>query len=186
MPGNFVFRRAGRILHAGGVIAYPTEAVFGLGCIPEYESAVWRILAIKGRAPARGLLLVASSVDQLLPYMAPLDADVLKKLLRGWPGPLTWVVPASPAAPPWITGGRDTVAVRVSAHPIVRALCESADHALVSTSANRSGRPPARTRFSALKSVGRQVDLLIAGETGMHERPTEIRDALTNEVLRRG
>ncbi len=184
MPGQFVIRRAARILVEGGVIAYPTEAVYGLGCIPEYETAVWRILAMKRRRPDLGLILVAASLDQLLPYLAPLPSDMAARLLASWPGPTTWIVPASAAAPPWITGGRDTIAVRVSAHPLVRDLCESVDHALVSTSANRSGRPPARNRFSALKTMGEHVDLVLAGATGPQRRPTEIRDATTGALLR--
>ncbi len=184
MPGQFVFRRASRILHDGGVIAYPTEAVYGLGCIPEYEFAVQRILLMKNRPMTQGLVLVGSSIDQLMPYMAPLTPDIMKKLLRGWPGPLTWVVPANAAAPPWITGGRASIAVRVSAHPVVRALCQAVDHALVSTSANRSGRPPARSRIAALHGFGAQVDLVLAGATDPQRQPTEIRDALSDTVLR--
>jgi len=184
VPGQFIFRRAGRVLHDGGVIAYPTEAVYGLGCIPEYEFAVQRILLMKNRPMSQGLVLVASSIDQLLPYMAPLAPGIMQKLLRGWPGPLTWVVPASAAAPPWITGGRTSIAVRVSAHPVVQALCQSVDHALVSTSANRSGRPPARSRFAALRGFGGQVDLVLAGATDPLRQPTEIRDALSDTVLR--
>jgi L-threonylcarbamoyladenylate synthase len=184
VPGQFVYRRAGRILLDGGVIAYPTEAVYGLGCIPEYDFAVERILRMKNRPMSQGLVLVASSIDQLMPYMAPLTPDIMKKLLLGWPGPLTWVVPASAAAPPWITGGRTSVAVRVSAHPVVQALCRSVDHALVSTSANRSGRPPARNRFTALQGFNQQVDLVLAGDTDPQKQPTEIRDALSNTVLR--
>src|SRR4051812_15534880 len=129
-PAAWPLRRAAAAVRAGGVVAYPTEAVYGLGCNPLEHRAVERIFALKGRDPAKGLILIASRMEQLSPFMATLPADVAQKLKASWPGPVTWVVPAAQALPFWLSGGRSTLAVRVTAHPIAAALCESAGMAL--------------------------------------------------------
>lgn len=179
-------RNARDIVWAGGVIAYPTEAVYGLGCDPLAATAVERILAMKSRDAGKGFILIASRIEQLLPFLAPLGPAVRRKLEASWPGPVTWVVPAAPAVPPTLTGGRDTLAVRVTAHPGVRALCEATGLALVSTSANRSGHPPARSALQARTRLGADVDYVVPGRTGPQRKPTEIRDALTGKILRAG
>ncbi|MGB5621494.1 MAG: L-threonylcarbamoyladenylate synthase, partial [Gammaproteobacteria bacterium] len=116
--------RAARALRDGGVVAYPTESVFGLGCDPLEPAAVARILSIKQRRVASGLILLAASVQQLDAYICPSPAE-RERMLASWPGPLTWVVTASNGVPAWITGGRDSVAVRVTAEPIAAALCRA-------------------------------------------------------------
>ena len=192
MPGKgaaidslrFVLRRACRALADDGVVAYPTEAVYGLGCRPDSASATLRLAEIKRRDLHAGFILIAADREQLEAFMAPLDARIERRLRRSWPGPVTWIVPATPAAPPWITGGRDTVAVRVTAHPVARRLCETFGAALVSTSANISGRPPARTALGVRRRFGDKLDIVVPGVAGGAARPTEIRDALTNELLR--
>lgn len=172
-------------LRNGGVIAYPTEAVWGLGCDPFDEPAVLRLLAIKQRPVDKGLILVAARADQfdgLLDWEA-LPGERRAAVMRSWPGPNTWIVPASPRVPRWITGAHDGVAVRVSAHPVVVALCE-AFGPLVSTSANRSGEPPAR-RLEALDPLlCALVDATTDGEAGGLAAPTAIRDARSGELLR--
>ena len=172
-------------LRDGGVIAYPTEAVWGLGCDPFDQAAVLRLLAIKQRPVEKGLILVAASVDQ---FDGLLDWDALPAgrraaVLHSWPGPHTWIVPASPRVPRWITGSHEGVAVRVSAHPVVIALCQ-AYGPLVSTSANRSGQPPARRREALDPALCALVDATAEGETGDLAEPTAIRDARSGEVLR--
>jgi L-threonylcarbamoyladenylate synthase len=181
----FRLREAGHAIRAGAVVAYPTEAVYGLGCDPLNAAAVQRLLAIKGRPLHKGVILIAAELRQLSPFMAPLAAADLATLQADWPGPVTWVVPAAPDLPPWLSGGRDTVAVRVTAHPLAAALCRAAGMPLVSTSANASGRPPARTALQArLRCPG--VDLVLAGATGGRKRPTEIRDLASGRRLRQG
>lgn len=170
----------------GGVIAYPTEAVWGLGCHPLNETATLRLLSIKQRAVAKGLILVASHLDQLrefvdLDHLAP---ERLEEIHASWPGPHTWIVPAGPAAPAWVTGARPGIAVRVSAHPVVAALCDACGHALVSTSANRAGDPPARRQDALDRTLLQRLDGMVEGETGGLERPTPIRDAATGAALR--
>lgn len=185
-PATWPLRRAVETVRDAGVIAYPTEAVYGLGCDPLEEGAVRRILAIKRRDAAKGVILIASQLSQLLPFMAKLPADVLAKLEASWPGPVTWVVPAAAHVPAWLTGGRRTLAVRVTAHPVAHALCAACDMALVSTSANLSGQPPARSALMVRTQLGETVDYIVPGAVGGLAKPTEIREALTGKVLRAG
>jgi L-threonylcarbamoyladenylate synthase len=173
-------------LQTGGVIAYPTEAVWGLGCDPRNEQAVLRLLAIKQREVDKGLILIASHLDQLRPFLnlAAVPAKNLAEVFASWPGPHTWVMPASTAAPRWITGAHDGIAVRISAHPLVIELCNAYGGTLVSTSANRAGQPAALTRQTLDPAVLEGIDGLVAGETGGLGAPTAIRDALTGAAIR--
>lgn len=182
-PTPHQLRLARRVLAAGGVIAYPTEAVWGLGCDPDRLEAVERVLALKGRAAAKGLILVASDIGQVLPRLAPLSAIERAQVEADWPGPVTWVLPAAADVSPLLTGGRDTLAVRVSAHPVVQGLCRAWGGPLVSTSANRSGRTPARSALDIRRIFGDSIDLIVPGRLGGRDRPTEIRD-LSGRVLR--
>ena len=173
-------------LRRGGVIAYPTEAVWGLGCNPFDEAAVTRLLALKQRPVDKGLILIAGALghlDGLLDWDA-IPADVRERVLASWPGPNTWVVPATARVPRWITGSHDGVAVRVSAHPAVIALCTAFGGPLVSTSANPAGAEPPR-RLDAFDPVLRgAVDAIVEGDTGGLSSPTRIRDACSGTVLR--
>jgi len=175
--------QARRCIQAGGLIAYPTEAVYGLGCDPCNPGAVDRLLALKQRPVSKGLILLAADRAQLTPFLAPLD-DALEELLsQTWPGPVTWVLPAARTTPPWLTGRHATLAVRVTGHGPAAELCRVCGP-LVSTSANRSGHPPARTALAARLRLGSGVDLVVVGATGGNPRPTEIRDGLSGRVLR--
>jgi L-threonylcarbamoyladenylate synthase len=178
--------QAARIVLRGGVIAYPTEAVFGLGCLPFDEAALERIIAIKHRDARKGLIVVAAAIEQLVPLARLPGGAVGERMRSDWPGPVTWIVDSAPHLPPLLTGGRGTIAVRVSNHPIVKRLCLRTGHALVSTSANFAGRPPARSTLEARRALGRDVDFVLGGPLGGLARPTEIRDARSGEVLRRG
>jgi L-threonylcarbamoyladenylate synthase len=131
------------------------------------------------------VILIAAGVEQLYPFIAPLTNAQWQAVLADWPGPVTWVLPAADDVPSWLTGGRDTVAVRVTAHPLAAALCRAAGTALVSTSANASARRPARSSLQArLRCPG--VDMILAGATGGLARPTEIRDLASGRQLRAG
>lgn len=175
-------RRAARILANGGIIAYATESVFGLGCNPRDPVAVRRLLKIKRRPVARGLILIAADITQLQPYVGELPPQVL----ASWPGPYTWLVSPRAETPRWITGHHARIAVRVTAHPQARALCLAAGMALVSTSANRSGRVPVRHYREALHRLGSQVDYILPGRVGGRRKPTPIRDAISGELVRAG
>ncbi len=185
MTPDLLLRRAARIIRNGGVIAYPTEAVFGLGCDPSSHSAVKRILAIKGRSARAGLILIAAGENQLRGWIAPTAVE-RRHLSSRTAGPVTWVVTAGPRAGRFITGGRDTLAVRITRHPVAAGLCRAAATPLVSTSANVHGRPPARTTLTVRRQLGRRLDMVLPGLTGGLLRPTEIRDARSGAVLRRG
>lgn len=173
-------------LHRGGVIAYPTEGVWGLGCDPRDEAAVLRLLALKQRDVAKGLILIASSEAQLAPFIdtASLAASQLAEVRASWPGPNTWILPASKDAPRWITGAHDGIAVRVTAHPLVRGLCDGFGGALVSTSANIASEPSPRTRAELDPRIVAGVDAVTEGETLGRAQPSTIRDARSGVVLR--
>lgn len=173
-------------MQSGDVVAYPTEAVWGLGCDPFDENAVMRLLAIKERPLEKGLILVAGAVDQLegLLDWESLPQERRDEVLASWPGPHTWIVPATSRVPRWITGAHDGVAVRVSAHPTVVALCTAFGSPLVSTSANLTGQPPAHQRAALDPHLLERIDGVCIGETGGLAAPTDIRDARSGTVLR--
>jgi L-threonylcarbamoyladenylate synthase len=183
VPSNFKLRQASRVIISGGVIAYPTEAVFGLGCDPDCYPAVEQIFLLKRRNPAAGLILIADCIERLAGWAAPTQEEH-RNMSVASPAPITWVVTADPQAADWITGGRPTIAVRITRHPVAADLCRLSETPLVSTSANRAGRAPARTALTVRKQFGRQIDLVISGQTGDQLNPTEIREARTGAVLR--
>ncbi|MCC8362942.1 Sua5/YciO/YrdC/YwlC family protein [Lysobacter sp. A6] len=179
---------AATLLRGGGVVAYPTEAVWGLGCDPFSESAVLRLLAIKQRAVDKGVILVAADLAQFDGLLAwdRLPRERVDDVRSQWPGPRTWIVPATARVPRWITGAHDGVAVRVSDHPVVVALCRAFGAPLVSTSANLAGEPPAFAIGELAPAVLAHVDGVVEGETGGLRAPTAIRDAATGAELRAG
>ena len=176
--------RVARVVLGGGVVAYPTEGVYGLGCAAVAGDAVRRVLALKGRDAGRGLIVIAASMEQIEPYIAALRKAQRPRLEATGPGPVTWIVPARPDSPEGLTGGRDTLAVRVTAHPLASALCSAAGVPLVSTSANLHGRRPARTALAVRRVFGDSIDDLLVGPCGPLVGPTEIRDLASGRVLR--
>ena len=176
--------RAARVVRAGGVIAYPTEAVFGLGCLPRDRRAVMRVLKIKRRSWRKGLILIGADLGSLERYVVLPPEPRRAEVLATWPGPHTWVLDARDDAPRWITGGRASVAVRVTAHPVAAELCRCVGEALVSTSANVSRRPPHRRLLTLRRDLGRSVDYVLAGALGGLSAPTAIRDGRSGRVLR--
>lgn len=182
-PGNLA--QAVDVLRRGGVIAYPTEAVFGLGCNPHDEKAVQRIIDIKGREAHKGFILIASSQAQLAQFIKPVSATQQAQLDEHWPGPVTFVVPVNTD---WsntlLTGYRDTLAVRVSSHPDVATLCEHYGGAIVSTSANRSGNEALRSYAAVTEELGSQLDCVVEGAVGELVKPTRIYDLASGKRLR--
>ena len=173
-------------LRGGGLIAYPTEGVWGLGCDPFDEAAVLRLLALKRRPVDKGLILVGVSTAQFdgLVEWDRLDPATRDEVVASWPGPHTWILPVTARVPPWITGAHQGVAVRVSAHPVVAALCSGYGGPLVSTSANIGGAPAPRAYEDLAADVRAGVDLIVAGETSGLAHATPIRDARTGRVIR--
>ena len=174
------------LLKCGAVIAYPTEGVWGLGCDPFDQAAVHRVLAIKQRPIEKGMILIAGNLAQLdgIVDSPGLPAERTAAVRETWPGAHTWVVRALPQVPRWITGAHDSVAVRVSAHPAVIALCAAFGGPLVSTSANLTGMPAVRTLDALDPALLACLDGVLEGQTGDLDRPTPIRDARSGESLR--
>jgi len=168
----------------GGVIAYPTEAVYGLGCDPSQAAAVRRILQLKARQADKGLIVVASDWSQLEPFIAPLAAEARARIEPTWPGPVTWILPAAPSTNPLLTGQRTTIAARISSHPTVHALCTACGHALVSTSANTSGEAPLLNTDAIHAAFGANIDAIVSGELGGLGNATPIFDSQTGAQLR--
>ena len=184
MATSLQIRAACHALRDGGVIAYPTEAVWGLGCDPMNRHAGERLLHLKQRDWRKGLILIAANYTQLLPLIADIPLNQLQPALRTWPGPATWLVPASERVPEWVRGEHQTVAVRVTAHPVAAALCAAYGGAIVSTSANRAGEPPALTVTQLRLRFGDQLDAVLTGPLGGRSQPTTIRDLQSGKILR--
>ena len=180
---NWRTRRAVQTLNQGGVIAYPTEAVYGLGCDPWDDNALLKILEIKQRSWTKGLIVVAADFNQLQPFIEPVSADILAKIEGTWPGPVTWLLPVREEVSPLLTGVHNTIAVRVTAHAQTALLCKAYGGAIVSTSANLAGMRPARTVQQARWYVP-EVDYIMPGNCGGASKPSQIRDGLTGEVIR--
>ena len=171
-------------LRSGGVIAYPTEAVFGLGCDPHNAAAVARLFELKQRPAEQGVLLIAADFAQVEKYIGAAPPPALARARATWPGPHTWIFPRAPATPPWLAGAHAGIAVRVTAHALAAQLCSAFGGALVSTSANRQGAPPARSAAEVHEAFGDELAYILEGATGGLERPTPIRDAVSGEVFR--
>ena len=186
MPADPRLNRAAHILRSGGVIGYPTEAVYGLGCLPLNTDAILRLIGLKGRSARKGLILIAADIAQIDPFVDLSQSAVIDRIHASWPGPQTWVLPAKPLVPALLTGGRDTLAVRITAHPVAGALCARVGSAIVSTSANLSGHPPARSALALRRRLGRKIDYVLAGRLGGNLRPTSIRDGRSGALLRPG
>lgn len=164
------------------VIAYPTESCYGLGCDPRSRRAVLRILRLKRRPQAKGLILIAADPQQLQPFV---QAAALQQAVQSghWPGPVTLLLPASETCPVWVRGRHATVAVRHTAHPPAARLCRRLGTALVSTSANRSGQRALKRARQVLRAFGTQVRV-IRGNIGRARRPSIIKDLATGRILR--
>ncbi|KFZ28087.1 tRNA(ANN) t(6)A37 threonylcarbamoyladenosine modification protein [Pseudidiomarina atlantica] len=171
---------------AGELLAYPTEAVFGLGCDPRNEKAVQKLLELKQRPLEKGVILLAADYSQLVAYVADLKIPQDKRfsVFSHWPGPITLVLPASERTPKWLTGGRDTIAVRVTAHEPARQLCKALGSAIVSTSANVTGEAPLTTASAVREAFGEQIAWVMDAPVGHLATPTKIIDPLTNSVVR--
>jgi len=173
-----------KYLQEGKVIAYPTEAVYGFGCDPFNQEAVNKLLQIKHRNPDKGLILVASDWRQIENLVEPIPPIALSQVLASWPGPHTWVFPASTLVPHWIRGKHRTIAVRVSAHPIIQEICQIFTGPIVSTSANRESEPALRDTRTVQMMFSKQIDFIVPGKVSGQARPTTIRDAISGTVLR--
>jgi L-threonylcarbamoyladenylate synthase len=157
-----------------------------LGCDPWDIDAIQRLLDVKRRPPAKGLIVIAANWDQVYRLVAPLPREIEVDVACVWPGPVTFTLPAKDGAPHWLFGKFNNIAIRMIAHPIAAALCLAADMPLVSTSANRHGQPAARSALDVRLKLPGAVDALVAGPTGGRVRPSEVRDPFTQHIFRQG
>ena len=181
---DFYLRLAARYIQQGGVVAYPTEAVYGLGCDPLNGDAVLRLLTLKQRSVDKGVILMAASFTQIESFIAPITEQQRQLLHNTWPGPTTWLLPVQQWVPQWITGKHERIAIRITAHPLANALCETVGHAIVSTSANISQQPPAKTPITIRRYFKNELDYILTGPLGGLDKPSEIRDLITGDRLR--
>ena len=184
--GLLTIRQGAQCLFDGGVIAYPTEAVYGLGCDPDNKSAVQKILELKSRPASAGLILIADRLERFAPYIQTVSARQKERALSTWPGPVTWLFPRAETVPDWLAGKHDTIALRITAHAGCRALCEAFGGPIVSTSANPSSREPARSSALVKTYFPGQLCGIVDGELGSKAQPSEIRDLATGRVVRHG
>ena len=174
--------KAADVLLGGGVIAYPTEGVFGLGCLPDEHTAVLRILAIKQRDPSKGLILIAAEREQFAPWIAPADLEKLPP-----PDPecaITWVVQPAAHASRLLSGDNRGLAVRLCCHAVAAAICLAVDSPIISTSANISGRPVARNKTILRRQFQGLVDYIVPGDCGPGTGPSELRRLADGTVIR--
>lgn len=175
-------RHAARVIREGGIVAYPTEYCFGLGCDPMNRTAVLRLLRLKRRPVSKGLIVLAADIEQLAPYVK----SIPKRVRSTWPGPFTWLLDPAPGAPRWIKGMHPRIAARVTAHPLAAALARAAGMAIVSTSANLAGEAPARSYRETVRRLGEWLDYVLPGRVGKARAPTPIRDAVSGKLVRPG
>ena len=181
-----LIHKAVELLRQGRVIAYPTEAVYGLGCDPFNPYAVTQILSLKNRSIKKGFILIASEWKQVEALTQPLDSKILVRVFSMWPEPVTWLFPATAKVPYWVRGDHTTIAVRVTDHPLARLLCCHFGGPIVSTSANLERQPPIQDMRILKMIFGNKIDAILEGTLGFSKRPSEIRDAITGKILRAG
>lgn len=178
--------QAAEFLKAGEVVAYPTEAVYGLGCDPVNEDALKSILALKKRSPASGFILIADTFDRFSRYVGETSQEDISAALATWPGPVTWLFPRARGVPDILAGHHATIALRVTAHPVSRSLCSAFGGAIVSTSANPGGAAPAKTPQQVIDYFPSLLTRVVEGSLGGNSRPSEIRDLATRKLIRGG
>ena len=171
-------------LKQGGIIAYPTEAVFGLGCDPNNLAAVEKLLALKQRDWQKGLILIAADFSQLQPFVAIDEGSLPAAVSASWPGAATWLLPAKPSVSPMLRGRYNTLAVRITAHPVAAGICNKFGGAIISTSANKAGASPSKTCAQTNAHWADRIDAVVAGEVGDLTAPTPIKDAKTGQIIR--
>lgn len=171
-------------LKRGGLIAYPTESCYGLGCDPANRKAVLKLLKLKQRPQRKGLILIASHYRQVARYLQALTLAEQAKLQNTRTQAVTYLLPTLPSAPRWLRGAHNTLAVRLTAHPFARQLCCGLNSALVSTSANRSGQHPAKTAAECLRLFGKKVWVL-PGRIGKRKQPSTIQTWSDGRIVRK-
>ncbi len=172
------------VLSNGGIIACPTESIWGLSCDPDNDGAIRRLLELKNRPLSYGFILVAADISQFSHYMHALSPALRQKLRRSWPGPRTWLIPHNGLASQLICGDHSTLALRVTNHPLLRSVCEYFGGPIISTSANINKKPPCRSYFQVYTNFHSRIDYIVPGRCGLRRNPTPICDAENNHLIR--
>ncbi len=175
----------GKAVLQGAIFAYPTDTIWGFGCHPLNASSVYRILDIKQRSPDKGLILLSSSLSHFLPYLGKnLDIENFNRLEQITDQPTTWLVETDEFCPRWLRGRFTTIAIRLTDHPFVQRLCDSIEAPLVSTSANRTGRPTIRNALQARRQFGTELDFIVEGFYTERNRASKIKSLTSNQIIR--
>ncbi|OUR77251.1 tRNA threonylcarbamoyladenosine biosynthesis protein RimN [Marinomonas sp. 42_23_T18] len=172
------------ILNKGGIIAYPTEAVWGLGCDPKNQAAVIKLLNIKSRPMSKGMILVAGDDTHLAPWLKHLPITLQTKLLASYDSPTSWIVADQNISPNWIRGDHQSIALRLSQHTGVQALCQAFNGCIVSTSANPAGLAPALNMRQVLNYFNGQIDAVFDSPLGQAKQPSQIKNLLDDQLIR--
>ncbi|MFK5985759.1 MAG: L-threonylcarbamoyladenylate synthase [Pseudomonadota bacterium] len=183
---------AAKWIKAGQVIAYPTESVYGLGCNPKNLPAVQQILDIKQRSYKKGLILVASNIEQMIPYMDNPTPQMIARILTPSDTVTTWVIPANKNLSSLLTGEQQTnkqvnnktIAMRLSKHPVIFSLCQKLGHPIVSTSANKTGKAMCWSALAVKLHFRTKIKYILNAPSGKSTKPSEIRDILSNQIMR--
>ena len=175
-------QKASKIITNGGIIAYPTEGVYGLGCLPEDGNAVFRILNIKHRDHKKGLIIIASDLEQLERW-ATLNDKELDTITRE-KKIITWIVKKNKNVPYWVSGDHETIAIRLTKHPIAAALCSASKSALISTSANITGEKPPKNQVMLRRLFGDVVDYIVPGNCNFKIGASTIKILSTGKIIR--
>lgn len=183
LPPSALKIRMRRVVAAGGVLAYPTESCFGLGCDPCLPAALRRVLILKRRPKLKGLILIAANLQQLRPFILPPSREDLQRFAQYWPGPYTLLLPASRKVHPWLRGRHQKIAVRITNHPLAAGLCLALGMPLVSTSANLAGRVALTSAAACRRQFGKRI-LTVPGMTGLAGKPSTIIDYPSGRILR--
>ena len=175
---------AATAIRSGGVVAYPTESCFGLGCDPLNTDAIARILLMKQRERAKGVILIADAFEKFSDYLLPINEVIMERLRESWPGPYTWLCPCKPEVSDWLRGEHDTLAVRVTGHATAKQLSALAEMAIVSTSANVATHPALKTTEQVIAEFGNLVDAIVDAPIGADQSPSTIAFAESGNVVR--
>ena len=182
MASDFSIRHAAHIINHGGIIAYPTDTIYGLGCDPYNHDAVEKINQIKQRPLDKKFILLAADIDQVRPLI--LISEDQEKTLTQTTEPTSWVIDASPDAPSWLVDENKTITIRISKHHDVTRLCHAAGHAIISTSANISGKKPASNALDLHRYFHDSVDKIILSSKNLTSKASKIIRLCDNYVIR--
>lgn len=183
MLSRWQLHNLAQVLDRGGVIAYPTESVYGLGCEPNHLAAIARILEIKNRPVSKGLILLVSHFSQALPFVKPLSNFDVNRISQVQPRATTWLLPKRVTAPELLCGQYDTLAVRLTQHPVAKQICDYTNSALISTSCNLTGKPELINAVSVRNQMKTQLDWIVSAPCG-GQKPSRIIDFMSNRKIR--